>query len=718
MRLSFFFLLLFSFGGFNANAVDKRDNVSVVFYGSDQNDLYLVLKNQNIKLNRVYTIKDALKRGKKGDVLIFAADSYPTGKFKLDEEFYQTVRSKGFKVYVEYPSYISGVATKDSVLNMELERGVVASDKMGSNLKRLTILGINDSYVVQTKVDNPLLIIAKVAGLNKAEYGIDDVVQHPLLFKKDGIMIATSKLTNFATGRYGPNDAWKSVWEYIIRDLSGNEKFTFSSWLSYVTPMYGKNDVLPATAKAEAIRRGVDWFENARLYIHPTWEKMYLDYQGKGEAPFGPAVSQSLPNGDGKLGLLEGHASKIYHNGTQQYRYWSRADVQGEAGLALAAAGNYLSTEKYNERAKNLIDYVFYNSNLRAEERNDKNSPSYGLIGWSVTHPCIYYGDDNARALLGMIGASAFMKTEEWDEKIVEGIIANFRTTGKYGFRGERQEDKELQEKGWKHFWERDIEHYAPHFESWTWATYLWLYDKTGYKPLLEKTRNGIKMMMAGYPDKWVWTNGIQQERARMILVLSWLVRIEDTAEHRGWLDKIVGTILDNQDKSGGILEWLGAGDKGRFGKTTSNAEYGKHEAPLIFTNGDPIADMLYTTNFAYFGLNEAYHATGNQRYKKALDKMSEFLIRIQVKSDKYKDLDGAWFRGFEFDKWEYWASNADAGWGAWGTLSGWTQSWIVATEVLTGQNQSFWNLTKTSKVNNHMPKVLDLMVNDVNKKK
>src|SRR5690606_28029414 len=198
-------------------------------------------------------------------------------------------------------------------------------------------------------------------------------------------------LTNFATGRYGPNDAWKSVWEYIIRDLSGNEKFTFSSWLSYVTPMYGKNDVLPATAKTEAIRRGVDWFENARLYIHPTWEKMYLDYQGKGEAPFGPAVSQSLPNGDGKLGLLEGHASKIYHNGTQQYRYWSRADVQGEAGLVLAAAGNYLSTEKYNERAKNLIDYVFYNSNLRAEERNDKNSPSYGLIGWSVTHPYIYY---------------------------------------------------------------------------------------------------------------------------------------------------------------------------------------------------------------------------------------------------------------------------------------------------------------------------------------
>lgn len=704
--------------GYSNVSVIAKPVVNIVFYGSEQNDLYVLLKKQNVALNRVMDIDEALRKGKKGDVLIFTADNYPKQKLVLDDKFYQIIKSKKLKAYIEFPSYISGVEMQDSILNMQLERGVVSSDAFGDQLKRLTILGINDSYLVQAKVDDPLLVLAKVAGLNKAEYGIDDVVKYPLLFEKDGMLIATSKLTNFATGRYGPNEAWKNVWEYIIQDLSGKKDFSFNSWLSYVNPMYGKTEELPQNAQKEAVRRGVDWFENARFYIHSSWEKMYKDYQGNGETPFGPSVNQSLPNGDGKLGLLEGHASKIYYDGKQQYRYWSRADVQGEAGFALAAAGNYLGTDKYNGKAKNIIDYVFYNSNLRADERNDKKSPSYGLIGWSVTHPYIYYGDDNARALLGMIGASAFLKTDEWDEKIVEAILANFRTTGKYGFRGERQEDKDLQEKGWKHFWEREIEHYAPHFESWTWATYLWLYDKTGYKPLLDKTKNGIKMMMAAYPDKWVWTNGIQQERARMILVLSWLVRIEDTAEHREWLDKMVGTILDNQDSSGAILEWLGAGDKGRFGKTTSNAEYGLHEAPLIFTNGDPIADMLYTTNFAYFGLNEAVHATGNPRYKKALDKMSEFLIRIQVKSDKYKDLDGAWFRGFEFDKWEYWASNADAGWGAWGTLSGWTQSWIVATEVLTGENKSFWDLTKGSKVNNYMPKTLDLMFSKDTKNK
>ena len=50
------------------------------------------------------------------------------------------------------------------------------------------------------------MVLAKVAGLDRAEYGIDDVEKHPLLFEKDGMLIATSKLTNFATGRYGPQE--------------------------------------------------------------------------------------------------------------------------------------------------------------------------------------------------------------------------------------------------------------------------------------------------------------------------------------------------------------------------------------------------------------------------------------------------------------------------------------------------------------------------------
>src|SRR3546814_3190398 len=111
---------------------------------------------------------------------------------------------------------------------------------------------------------------------------------------------------------------------------------------------------------------------------------------------------------------------------------WSSDVCSSDLAYALAAAGELLNKGSYDTAAVNLIDFVFEGSNLRAEERDDRNSPSYGLIGWSVTHPHVYYGDDNARALLGMLGASAYLQTDRWNQKIVEAIVANFSTTGKH----------------------------------------------------------------------------------------------------------------------------------------------------------------------------------------------------------------------------------------------------------------------------------------------
>ena len=689
------------------------DKKTIIFCGTTQNDLYPILEAEGFKIVRYDSPDEAIRNAGEEMPVFIMAENYPALKHSVSADQLQEVRDKKLRLYIEYPAALPGLDIPVNPLSMQLERGVVTSTVFGNGLEPLSILGINDCHVLPVSAEDPLIVLAKVAGFDKAEYGIDDVDKYPLLFEKDNMLIATTKLSNFATGRYGPNDAWKQVWTYILSWMTGEETFQFTEWPAYVKPMYGKAEALPADAKAKSIEKGVEWFYNGRFFVHPDWKAMSEQYQGDGTNPFGPPLDQALPNGDGTLGLLEGHASKIYHDGSQQYRYWLRADVQGEAGYALAAAGNFLKKQDYSDKAVNLIDFVFKNSNLRAAERNDKKSPSYGLIGWSVTHPFVYYGDDNARAILGMLGASAYLDTDQWNQEIVEAIMANFRTTGKFGFRGERQEDKNLQKLGWEHYWKRDIVNPAPHFESWMWACYLWLYEKSHYEPLLTKTKNAIRMTMEGYPDEWRWTNGIQQERARMILPLAWLVRVEDTEEHRKWLDIIVTKLLENQTESGAIREELGAGDKGRYGRTKSNKEYGLREAPLIFENGDPIADMLYTSNFAFFSLNEAAHATGNPDYKKAVNKLSDFLTRVQVQSDRYKDLDGAWFRAFEFDRWEYWASNADVGWGAWGTLTGWTQSWIVATQVLSAENQNFWDLTKKSSVKEHVPSTVELMFGD-----
>lgn len=691
----------------------------IIICSSSKNDVVTLLKANAVPCQLYTDPAEAVHAAAKGGGIMFLADDYPSQKVRLPDSIFLLARQKQLRIYIEYPASLPRRNIPDTVITERLDRAVVTSDIFTSRLMPMSILGINDCHVVPVKAINPFIVLGKVAGFDKAVYGIEDVKTYPLLFQKNNLLIAATRLSSFATGRYEPEASWKIVWQYILSWVSGDPHLSLDHWVSYVSPMYGKDDPLPRNAKEISIQKGVSWFYKAHLLIDSSWKNIWLKYQGDGSRPFGPPVNPSLPNGDGSLGILEGHASNIYYNGTQQYRYWVRADVQGESAYAFAAAGNFLNKKDYYSVATHLGDFIFHHSNLRSGNKNDKNSPVYGLIGWAVTHPRVFYGDDNARCILGLIGAEAWMNTSRWDKEIAEAILANFRTTGKEGFRGNRLLEGEIMKKGWEYYWNRDLISPHPHYESWLWACYLWFYDKTGYKPLLEKAKNAIRITMQDYPEKWLWTNGIQQERARMVLPLAWLVRIEDTPEHRKWLDRVVSDLLKNQVASGAIREELGAAEKSGIGFMTSNQKYGSGEASLIFKNGDPVADMLYTCNFAFFSLNEAAHATGNKRYYEAVNKLSDFLTRIQVNSSKFRDLDGAWFRAFDYKSWDYWASNADAGWGAWCTLSGWIQSWIITTQILVEEKQSYWELTKNSSIAKYMDSTIMLMFNnDMRKKK
>ena len=61
--------------------------------------------------------------------------------------------------------------------------------------------------------------------------------------------------------------------------------------------------------------------------------------------------------------------------------------------------------------------------------------------------------------------------------------------------------------------------------------------------------------------------------------------------------------------------------------------------------------------NFALLNFHEAAAFTSETSYSKAEEKLAEFLCRIQIHSEKHRELDGAWFRCFDYEKWEYWAS-------------------------------------------------------------
>ena len=120
---------------------------------------------------------------------------------------------------------------------------------------------------------------------------------------------------------------------------------------------------------------------------------------------------------------------------------------------------------------------------------------------------------------------------------------------------------------------------------------------------------------------------------------------------------------------------------------------------------------MLYTTNFAFLGLREASAATGDPKIRKAEDQLAEFLCRIQVKSEAHLSLDGGWFRAFDFKRWEFWGSNADAGWGAWANESGWTTGWITSVLAMREMNTSLWELTAKSRMKEHHKKHREAML-------
>ena len=679
--------LTFSFSG--CGSIRQEGKPIFVCCETDDNDLVGLLREEGVRIKVRKSVDKTLSAAGRGSAVLLLGSGYPDVLLPLTQEQVNMAAGKDLKVFAEFATM---PGTSPELKEINLER-VVVTGQIGDGLKPMDLLTINRGVYYETTAENPSMVIARVAGFDTAVFGLEGTPNDPLVFKTGkNLWISTSKLSDFAKLRLMPESKWKLFWEGTLSELTGRE-VSFKGWPTMIRPAYSQDQELPEKARMEAIQKGIEWFFNGHFLIHPSWKESWLmRYQGDGLMPVGPELPEDAENGDGSLGVLEGHCSAIYKDGHQAYRYWIRDDIQGESSMAFALAGDLLDNKEYKAISERLSDYSF--KEFRDGPRDDPDSPTFGLLGWAYTHKWVYYGDDNARSILGTILAGKVLGTDKWDRKTSEAIEANFRTTGKNGFRGHRLHEEDIQKNGLDYYQKRDIFDPHPHFESWLWACYLWKYADTGDRKYLDLAEKGISLTMAAYPDSWRWTNGIQQERARMVLPLAWLYRVSPTPEHKEWIDRITRDLAANQVECGAIREELGDPSKGQYGSQRSNADYGRTEAPLIFANGDPVADMLYTCNFAIFGLNEAACATKDPEIRKMADSLAEFLVRIQARSEKYKSVDGAWFRAFNYRNWDYWASNADAGWGAQSTLTGWIQSWIVTTLALMEKNTSYWDVT------------------------
>jgi hypothetical protein len=679
---------------------------SLTFCCSATNDLYCALAKGGTQYPRFDQAADAFEHAQPNSAVLILADHYPNETTRLEPDEWTLAQSKQLQLYIEFPGPMPGLEVA-TPRDTAWERGIVSSDAFGSALPKLRILAIHDCHFTPLTATNTWIMVGRVAGFDTAVYGLPKDA-FPILadFPEKKLLVATTKLSGFVTGRYAPYRDWETIWQTILAKLDPKANAHKLAWEPTVAPAFGPNEKLPRRFEKQAFEAFANWIPKSRLLVSSD-RKAIVEKELAANHEMIEVPGPEAPIGDGSLGIQEGYASGIRYDGSQLQRLPLRADCNTESAMVLALDYSLNGTKASRNIAGNLLNYVYFNSDMCGGVRADPKSGAFGLIGWGAISPVwlvANYGDDNANAMLSTMAAAACLKKDRWDEMLLRGLLANLRTTGKSGFRGDRIDNPALEQQGWKAFHDSATINFSPHFESYLWACNLWAYHQTGFTPFLEKTRTAIAMTMLSYPDAWRLKDNV--ERAHMLLCLSWLVRVDDNPQHRVWLKQVAKDLLAHQSASGAIHEWLGGTGGGHYQIPQSNEAYGTGETPLIQQNGDPASDQLYTTGFALLGLHEAVGATGDKELKQAEDQLAEFLCRIQIRSQRIQYLNGAWFRAFDDKRWEFWSSSADAGWGAWSVEAGWGQSWIATTLALRQKKTTFWELTSSSKIKNKLQKV------------
>lgn len=658
--------------------------MNLTFYCTEQNDLFRHLTTQGRHYPRFGEIGAALEQAQPGSGVLLLADGYPKPELELEEQHLRLIRDKRLRVYAEYPASAPGLDI-GSPRQALWERGVVSSDWFASSLEALSILSLHGCWFLPIRNTGLTrhLVLARVAGYDKAVFGLPDEQEeaaHPILFEHSDttILIGATKLSHFVTGRYGPTAAWQSIWRRLLSWLDPGSLEPVLKWTPDVAVRFGEHDAMPADYEANALELSFRWFEQHVLF-----------QTDKGK------------------GAMEGYVSQIDHHGRQMRLASSpRADCAAETAMVFAYDSVINGNPASRKTAEQIMNYVW---SAPAFLQDDKDSPAYGLVNWYDRAP-IFYGDDNARVILAGFAVSRLLDDERWDDHLLRCLLANWRTTGMSGFRRNflRAPGSFPEGRGWQHYKNEDFINCAPHYQAYLWACYIWGYALTGYEPLLATAKQAIRYTMEAYPDGWKWTNGLTQEIARMLLPLSFLVQVEDTAEHRGWLERMSGELLRQMQLCGAIAEKIGALENGKYPPPQSNEAYGTGEAALLQNDGDPVSDLLYTVNFAFLGLHEA--AAGNVQLKTAEDQLTDFLCRIQLSSGKHPYLHGAWMRSFDYRLWEYWGSSADLGWGAWCVESGWTNAWIAAVMAMRQTGHQLFDLSAKDRWKSRLPAILEDM--------
>ncbi|MCP4452339.1 MAG: hypothetical protein GY809_12830, partial [Planctomycetes bacterium] len=296
------------------------------------NDLYQVLTDSDIECRRFDNPDQAVAQSPPGAGVLILAQGYPLQTTAIAPAVLDEAVRKKTRLYIEFPQRIADMKL-GSIQESPLARCVVTSNVFGSALSVNDLLVIHDCQFVEAEAQNPYLVLAKVAGFDKAIFGLSGTTPYPVLFEHpshSNILVSTTKLSQFVTGRYVPKARWQTIWRMILQWLEPKASFPPLQWTQTVGPTYSRDDVLPADAQRDAVIRGVDWHYNAKMLIHESWSGELTSFGVNN--PVGPVPRLDWPVGDGTHGLLEGvHSGIDPSDGSQKIRWWLRTDCNGES---------------------------------------------------------------------------------------------------------------------------------------------------------------------------------------------------------------------------------------------------------------------------------------------------------------------------------------------------------------------------------------------------
>ena len=652
----------------SATAAAAAATPSLLFVGRDltKNDFYAAAAAYPTR-QKYATIDAALAAAKPRDGLMLCADGILPAATQPQTNTTVAVTARQWskaaalqlRVYLEFPrSLPPSDGTALPVAQTLWERAVVTQD-LGPALPKMELLHphkhVDFVKLPASWLPRSLIVIAKVAGYDKAELGLPPAnVTWPMLtMQSDTLLVASTQLSHCRTRRFAPSEQWMAVAAHVLTWATNGSWHAPKApcsppqpcppppplWTPSVTASFSATEKLPPDAELQALVRGVQFYRNARLIPDATRATALARLHCKSadssnncsdfanlRAPYAQRLS-----GEGQLGIFEGLTSDIDLLGRQPQSIGVRADCVTESSASFAVRGRVTKNSSDLLVGTNLLSYAHIHAGytqpwiVGAGAETDASRPwtasgdAFGLLSWTTADAAyeLYYKDDDARGMLGAIATASLVQSDRWHTTLVTAILGNLRTTPKNGFGplsgGFSTMVSELGpgHDGWRAVYDSAGGHpsFSPHYSSYIWAVHLWAYSRCGFAPLLERPMAALKIMMTNYPTKWVPTsNGIAMQRARIILPLAFLVRANDTALHREWLNTAVSGFMTRRNcTKTATAHWCAYKEElshpgwGGSTRVPDNANYGTFEVVMLLVLmllllARAAADALYST--------------------------------------------------------------------------------------------------------------------------